>query len=170
MSVLRSRRPGEAVFSLILAGFSGFLLWTAYGIAGFEALSSPGALPIAAAGTMFVSALVIVAQTLRRPPVAGETLARSILPTPILVTVGLVAAYAVLLKPLGFVPTSLLFVAVLIRILSGRPLIFCAAVATVSVLLIYLVFRVVFNVIMPEGIIPERQILAAFRGLFTARQ
>lgn len=169
MSVLRSRRPGEAVFSLILAGISGFLLWTAYGIAGFEALSSPGALPMAAAGTMLVSALVIVAQTLRRRPVDGETLARSILPTPILVTIGLVAAYAVLLKPLGFVPTSFLFVAVLIRILSGRPLLFCAAVGAASVLLIYLVFRVIFNVIMPEGIVPERQILAAIGGLFTGK-
>ena len=36
------RRPGEAIFSIILAAFSAFLLWTAYGISGFDALSSPG--------------------------------------------------------------------------------------------------------------------------------
>lgn len=165
MQQTRKRRPGEAAFSLILAGFSAFLLWTAYGISGFEALSSPGALPMAAAGTMLGTALIIVVQTVKSRPVEGETLARDIVPVPILLTVGLVAAYAVLLKPLGFLPTSFLFVAVLIRVLSGRSLAFSAAVSAGSVLAIYLVFRIIFNVLMPEGIVPEREILAAIGRL-----
>jgi hypothetical protein len=37
-------------------------------------------------------------------------------------------------------------------------------------LLIYLVFRVIFNVIMPEGIVPEREILAFFGRLLPAGQ
>lgn len=167
MSPARVRRPGEAAFAVVLATFSGFLLWTAYNISGFEALSSPGALPMASAGTMLVAALVVAAQTLRSKPATGQSLARDIIPMPIILTIVLVAIYALLLKPLGFLPTSFLFVAILIRILSGRSLAFCAAISAVSILLIYLVFRVIFNVIMPEGIVPEREILAFVGRLFT---
>lgn len=35
------RRPGELVFALVLLVLSGALLWEAYGISGFEALSAP---------------------------------------------------------------------------------------------------------------------------------
>jgi hypothetical protein len=141
-------------------------MWTAYGIAGFEALSSPGALPMAAAFAMLVTSLAVAVQTLRSPRTPHETLSRDILPLPVVVTVALVAAYALLLKPLGFLPTSFLFVCVLIRVLSRRSLAFCAAVSAVSVLLIYLVFRIIFTVLMPEGIVPEREILAAIGALF----
>ncbi|MCU0883883.1 MAG: tripartite tricarboxylate transporter TctB family protein [Beijerinckiaceae bacterium] len=167
MSVVRTRRPGEAVFSLFLAGVSGFLLWTAFGISGFEALSSPGALPMAAAGTMLVTALAVAVQTLRSAPDKAQTLARDIVPMPIVLTVVLVAGYALLLKPLGFLPTSFLFVAILIRMLGGQGLIFCAAISAGSVFLIYVVFRVIFNVLMPEGIVPEREILAFIGSIFS---
>lgn len=102
----RTRRPGEAVFALILVVFSAFLLWTAYKIAGFEALSSPGALPMAATGTMLVTASIIAMQTLRSKRAGNQSLARDVVPIPIVVTIGMVAAYALLLKPLGFLPTS----------------------------------------------------------------
>ena len=62
----RTRRPGEGVFTLVLAAISLFLLWSAYGISGFEALSSPGALPMATAATMVVTALIIAAGTFPR--------------------------------------------------------------------------------------------------------
>jgi hypothetical protein len=167
MREARTRRPGEAVFSLFLAGISAFLLWTAYGIAGFEALSSPGALPMAAAGTMLVTSLVIALQTLRSTPRIGQTFRRDIAPMPIVLTVALVAIYALLLKPLGFLPTSFLFVAILIRLLGRHSPAFCALVSASSVLLIYVVFRVIFNVLMPEGIVPEREILAFVSSIFS---
>jgi hypothetical protein len=166
MSDARVRRPGEAAFAVIVAAFSAFLLWTAYKISGFEALSSPGALPMAAAGTMLVTALMVAAQTFRGKPDAGQSLRRDIVPMPIVLTIVLVAAYALLLNTLGFLPTSFLFVAILIRVLGGQSLAFCAAVSAGSILVIYLVFRIIFNVIMPEGIVPEREILAAISRLF----
>jgi putative tricarboxylic transport membrane protein len=166
MNSARVRRPGEAAFAVILAIFSAFLLWTAYNISGFEALSSPGALPMAAAGTMFVCAAMIAVQTLRSKAATDESLTRDIVPMPIILTIVMVGAYALLLQPLGFLPTSFLFVTILIRVLGRQSLAFCAAVSAVSILLIYLVFRIIFNVIMPEGIVPEREILAAIGRLF----
>ncbi len=166
----RTRRPGEAVFALLLVVFSAFLLWTAYKIAGFEALSSPGALPMAATGTMLVTASIIAMQTLRSKRAGNQSLARDVVPIPIVVTIGMVAAYALLLKPLGFLPTSFLFVAILIRVLGRQSIAFCAAVSAGCILLIYLVFRILFNVVMPEGIVPEREILAAIGRLFTGNQ
>lgn len=166
MSEGRLRRPGEVAFAAVITVASAFFAWTAVQIAGFEALSSPGALPMAAAGTMLVTALAILVQTIRRKPAHGQSLGRDVAPLPVVLTVVLVAAYAVLLKPLGFIPTSVLFVFVMIRGLSSRSYAFCASIAVGSVAVIYLLFRVVFNVIMPEGIVPEREILAAIGALF----
>jgi hypothetical protein len=50
------RRPGELGFALALVAASLALLWNAYGIAGFEALSSPGAIPMATSFVMVVTA------------------------------------------------------------------------------------------------------------------
>lgn len=163
------RRPGEALFALFLVACSLFLLYTAYGIVGFEALSSPGALPMAASATMLVTALIVAAQTFRAAPAEGETARRDIVPMPVLVTMAMVALYAFLLKPLGFLPTSFLFLSVLIGLLGRRSLLFCMGVAALSVMVIYLIFRIVFGVLMPEGIVPEREILAALGRLVGGR-
>jgi putative tricarboxylic transport membrane protein len=160
------RRPGEAAFMLLLSLASIGLLLKAYGIAGFESLSSPGALPMAAAGTMTAASLVILWKTWRAPRRSGETLAKDVFPFPVVATIAAIAAYAVLLRPLGFILTSFLFLAGLIKVLSGRSLLFCVWVSAASVILIYLVFRIVFTVLMPEGVIPEREILAWIGRLF----
>jgi hypothetical protein len=143
---------------LCLASFG--LLAKAYGISGFESLSSPGALPMAAAGTMAATSLIIAVKTWRAPAVGGETIATHILPGAVVAGIAAVTAYAFMLVPIGFLLTSFLFLLVLIRVLSRRSLFFCAWVAAANVLLIYLVFRIIFTVLMPEGIVPEREILA----------
>lgn len=164
------RRPGEALFSVLLALGSLGLLASAYDIAGFEALSSPGALPLATAGTMVITSGLILVRTLLARPAAGETVRASILPGPVLIVMALVVGYAVLLRPLGFLPTSTLFVFLAIRFLSGRSLLFCAWVSIVTVAAIYVVFRLVFSVLMPEGIVPEREIIAWVGHLLGGRR
>jgi putative tricarboxylic transport membrane protein len=119
---------------------------------------------------MLVTSLIIAAKTLRSRPAPDETITRHILPVPFIVTVILVAAYAVLLKPLGFLPTSFLFIVILIRLLGRMSLVSCAAISAASVLLIYLVFRVIFTVVMPEGIVPEREIMAWIGKLLSGGQ
>lgn len=159
------RRPGELGFTLILLIGSGILLWEAYGIAGFSQLSSPGAIPMAATGVMLVCLLVILWRTLRLPLNRSETLTGAIVPLPVVLVVGLLLGYALLLRPLGFLPTSFVFLTLAIRLLSRRSLLSSAGIAAFSVLLIWVLFRVVFTVLMPPGIVPEGQILQVLRDL-----
>ena len=70
------RRPGELVFAIFLTLASLALLWNAFGIAGFKALSSPGAIPMATSAVMVITALVVTIRTARQGRVASETVAR----------------------------------------------------------------------------------------------
>ena len=169
MQSKQPRRPGELVFNLALLLGSLFLLWSAYGISGFEALSAPGAVPMVTTATMLVCAVMIVWDTWRKSPVTGEKLERDILPLSVIVTILAIAAYALLVKPLGFVPTSVLFLTGMIRFLSRCSLLRSAVLALVIVAGIYLVFRIVFTVLMPPGIVPEAEIIAWVKSLFAAK-
>lgn len=163
------RRPGELVFNLVMVVGSAALLWSAYGISGFEALSSPGAVPMVASAVMLVCAALILWDTVRRPLSKSEKLERDILPIKVVGTIVLVAAYAFVLKPLGFLPTSFLFLTLLIRFLAGSNLMRAALIAFVSVLVIWLIFRLVFTVLMPPGIVPEAEIIAWVKALFAGK-
>lgn len=70
------RRPGELGFAVFLTLASFFLLFTAYGISGFKALSSPGSVPMATTLVMAVSALIVTIRRPRLKSVAHETLYR----------------------------------------------------------------------------------------------
>ncbi|SMX43137.1 tripartite tricarboxylate transporter TctB family protein [Actibacterium lipolyticum] len=161
-----NRRPGELGFAFFMLVASLGLLWNAYGISGFEALSSPGAIPMATTLVMSVSALIVVARTARQPLVAGETIAKDILPVVVIIFVCFLLAYAFLLKPLGFLPTSALFLIVAIKMLSKRSWSFTLTVALGSLLVIWLIFRIVFTVLMPAGIVPEAEFIQFFRNMF----
>ncbi|MBH0236474.1 tripartite tricarboxylate transporter TctB family protein [Methylobrevis albus] len=169
MQTKQPRRPGELVFNLAMVLGSLFLLWSAYGISGFEALSAPGAVPMVTTAAMLVCAVLIFRESLRKGASTDETVARDILPLPILVTIAAVAAYALLLRPLGFLPTSFLFLTGLIYYLGRYSLLRAALLSALIVLIIFLIFRIVFTVLMPPGIVPEAEILAWFRGLFAGR-
>ncbi|WP_193139108.1 tripartite tricarboxylate transporter TctB family protein [Meridianimarinicoccus sp. MJW13] len=160
-----ARRPGELAFVVLLLLASLALLWSAYGISGFEALSAPGSVPMAATTAMVVTSMIVVLRTARLPRSAGETLRRDILPGVVVIFVLLLIAYALLLKPLGFLPTSGLFLMVSIRILSGRGWGFALTVSAGSLLAIWLIFRIVFTVLMPPGIVPEAEFIQIFRDL-----
>jgi len=162
----RTRKPGEALFALLLSLLSLAAVWQAYGIAGFEALSSPGAFPMAVTAIMVISSLVIAVDTIRSPRDGTSDLFRDILPPAAAVMALFILLYAVALRPLGFLPTSLIFLFVSILLLSRRGVLFSAIVSVGSLLAIYVIFRLVFSVLMPEGVVPEREILAAIGNLF----
>ena len=161
----KTRRPGELAFNIAILAASLFLFYSAYGISGFEALSSPGAVPMATTFVMVIAAAMIVRQTVARPASTGETLSGNIIPMSIIVTIIAVAGYALLLQPLGFLPTSFLFLFVMTWYLSRRNPLFCLLVSAGIVAGVYLVFRLIFSVLMPPGIVPEGEVLAWFRHL-----
>jgi putative tricarboxylic transport membrane protein len=160
------RRPGELLFNLFVIAVSLFLFYTAYGIAGFDALSSAGAIPMVTTAIMVLCGILILRENLKKSPNTAEKVARDILPLPVIVTIAAITAYAFLLKPLGFIPTSFLFLLGLMRLFSGRSFLFSAAAAAASVALIYIIFRLIFTVLMPQGVVPESEVLAFVSSLF----
>lgn len=160
------RRPGETLFGAFMLAASLFLLWSAYGISGFEALSAPGAIPMATTLVMVVTAALVLMKTVRLPLDTAETIAKDILPVVVLFFAVLLVAYGVLLRPLGFLPTSALFLVAGIKFLGRKSWPWTIFVALASLIVIWLVFRIVFTVLMPAGIVPEAEVIQFFRSLF----
>jgi putative tricarboxylic transport membrane protein len=169
MQTRQPRRPGEVVFNVLMVLASAFLLWSAYGISGFEALSAPGAIPMVATATMLLCAGLALRETLRKPATTDETVARNILPMPVIVTIVAIAGFALALKGLGFLPTSFLFLTGLIAYLARYSLLRSALLSLLIVAVIYLLFRIVFTVLMPPGIVPEAEIIAWVKTLFAGK-
>lgn len=164
------RRPGEVLFAVFLLTASLGLLWSAYGIEnpfGPNGLSSPRAIPVATTLAMVISAAVIVLKTVKLPLDRAETVARDILPGTVVTFVIFLIAYGVLLRPLGFLPTSALFLTASIKILSKRSWAWTLTVSVGSLIVIWLIFRIVFTVLMPAGLVPEAELIQAVRSLIS---
>jgi putative tricarboxylic transport membrane protein len=162
-----ARKPGELIFSILVVLASVYLLFSAYGISKFEALSAPGAIPMAATAVMVVTSLMVLYRSAISAPNRDRRFLREVLPARIAIVMGLILAYAIALKPLGFLPTSALFLILLIKLLSRKSWGYCSGVGLLSLLGIYLIFRIVFTVLMPAGIVPEGEILAFVRNIFS---
>jgi putative tricarboxylic transport membrane protein len=157
------KRPGEDVFGLMWLVAGVVLFWQSYQIAGFSALSSPGAFPLAASGVMVIAAVIVVIGNARRRRAAeGEP----ILPATVVIFTAMVVAYAAALGPIGFLPASLLFLVASMKLLYRGGWGAAIGIALASLAAIYVIFRLVFQVVLPEGIIPEREIMSAIGDLF----
>lgn len=162
------RRPGEAVFAAVLLALSLFLFWSAFGIEnpfGPNGLSSPRSIPLATTFAMVLSAAVILFKTVRLPLDGAETLAKDILPPVVLLFAAFLVAYGIVLRPLGFLPASALFLVAAVKILSKRGWPWTLSVSLGSLVVIWLIFRIVFSVLMPAGIVPEAEVIQYFRDL-----
>ncbi|GEM_PF-416856 len=162
------RRPGELLFAMALTGASLFLLFDAWGIEnafGPNGLSSPRAIPLAATAAMLISALLVTVKTLRLPLDRTETVMKDILPVTVILFAALLIAYGVLLRPLGFLPTSALFLIVAIKVLARRGWFWTIGISLGSLVVIWLIFRIVFSVLMPSGVVPEAEFIQFFRNL-----
>ena len=171
----RSKRPGEDAFGILVLLVSLVLAWQSYEISGFSALSSPGAFPMAASAAMVIGSLIVVIGNARRkrsapkPPRDGAGADPvGIAPSVVIIFAGLVACYAAVLDTLGFLPASFLFLFAAIQFLHRRSIAFSFIVTVFSLALIYALFRLVFTVVLPEGIVPEREILAWIEGFFAS--
>ncbi|MFS4437686.1 tripartite tricarboxylate transporter TctB family protein [Paracoccaceae bacterium GXU_MW_L88] len=163
----RSKAPGEGLFGLIVLAISVLLLWQSWAISGFESMSSAGAVPMAAAAVMVIAALIVVIGD------AGKRVNHDTQPLvtrPIVLFTLLVIAYAVALVPLGFILSSFLFLVIGTKMLYRGGWGFTVLLAAGSLAVIYILFRVIFQVILPEGIVPEREILGAIGDLFAGAE
>lgn len=158
------RLPGEGLFSLLLLGLSLFLFYQATQISGFEALSAPGSFPIFATGCMVITAALVALRTLRLPQSDAHGW-RAILPGFVVFMAVMMLFYALALKPVGFLPTSFVFLLIATKVMMRCTFSRAALVSAVALSLVYVVFRLVFSVLMPEGIVPERELISALRRL-----
>lgn len=161
----KEKRPGELGFSIFLLVISCALLWNAYGIAGFSALSSPGAIPLATAFVMVVTSIIVVFDVVKLPLNKTETFSKDILPKTVIVFIVMLVAFGFLLHPLGFIPSAALFLILSIKYLSRRSWWTAIWISLLTLLIIWLVFRIVFVVLMPTGIVPEGEIIQYFRNM-----
>lgn len=163
----KKRRPGELGFAIFLTLASLFLLYNAYGISGFEALSAPGSIPMATTFVMTIAALLVTLKTMRLPRITTETLSRDILPVLVIVFVVFLIIFGAMLKPVGFLPSAALFLIIAIKVLARKGWGHTLLVALGSLAIIWLVFRVVFTVLLPAGIVPEAEFIQLFRNLLS---
>lgn len=156
MSSKPARRPGETAFAVLCVLFGLAAFGQAYGISGFSGLSTPGVFPMLATATMAVSGLFILAGTVRLPaePGAGNVAARfmrEFLPLRHCVMLALMLGYLAALPLLGFVVASGLFLFAAFQYLWRRNPLVTLVLSAASLAAIYVVFRIVFQVVLPQG-------------------
>ena len=154
MAPQHGRRPGELVFTILLVALALFAFHQAYGIAGFSGLTTGGVLPMLASAVMVVSAVAILRDVVRRPaedaagPVATV---RFLFPAAFIVFAGLMIGYAASIPLLGFMAASAIFVFVSIGFLWRRNLVWTAAITAAAMISVYVIFRLAFQVVLPQG-------------------
>lgn len=153
MSTNPEKRPGERMFVIVLTVFSVVALWQAYRISGFKSLSEPGVFPMLAAGTMLVSGLFILRDTFRSKShtVQRPGFFKTILQPRLIIIIALVGLYIALMPWLGFIVASGLFLFVCIQYLWRRNILISMVLTLFSLGCIHVIFRVVFQVVLPKG-------------------
>jgi putative tricarboxylic transport membrane protein len=170
MSKVPTRQPGELPVAMLFFAISLALLYSAYGISGFSALSGPGTFPLAATSIMVVSSASVLLRTARMR--AGDDAGAAgffdhVMPPLLGIFIGLIAVYAVLFASAGFLIASLVFLTAGFHLLRRRHLAGSILLAIVSLVVVYVVFRLVFKVILPEGIVPEGELVAMIGRLLS---
>jgi len=156
---MRRLNPGETAFGYLMLAFSLFLLYQTYKIAGFSSISSGGAYPMFAAALMVISSAAVVIRNRRSPKVevAGPAeewhrFRREVAPPyPLVGYIGIIVLYMLLIEPLGFNLSSFLFLFGSFAYLYRRGIWLALGLSLGSVAVIYVVFRLVFRVILPEA-------------------
>ena len=158
---------GEAVFAAALLALAVAALAAALSIPG-EGLAAPGALPVTAASVMVGAGVLNLLHALRRgvPPRPGPVPHR---PWRTPVALVLTAALAAVLAPLGFLIAGTLFMLGTALVLGARPGV-AVLTALGVVLAVWVVFRLVFEVLLPSGPIPEAAWLGHVDDLLRGRR
>jgi putative tricarboxylic transport membrane protein len=158
MTEPRRRRPGELVFAVVLLIFALIVLYLAYRISGFSGPSTAGVFPMLAGLVMIAAAARILLDTLRLPPAGdGQVVRRflaEVLPAEVAIYALILVGFMLALEPLGFVLASFLFLLISFLYLQRKGILPALLISGGAVGLILLVFRHVFQVVLPEGVWP----------------
>ena len=151
-TIERQMKPGEKPFVCALFLFSLTSLVLSYQISGIQSLSAPGALPVLASLILTTCACVIVVNTFRLP--ATDTTTRfssEVMPSVVWVFLVMATTYVLILDIVGFVIASAAFLVTAIYYLYRQGPLLAFFISVNSLAVVYIVFRLVFKVILPEG-------------------
>jgi len=145
-------RPGELFFAILIAAFSVVALWQAYEISGFTGLSTPGIFPMLAAITMLISALFILHDALSRRQIRANSVDKiQVFTGRLALIVSLLAVYVCAMPYFGFMISSAVFLFLSFAYLWRKNVFMSALLTAATLLAIYLIFRVLFQVVLPRG-------------------
>lgn len=154
MNKSKKLRPGEKVFSFILIIFSAILFFESYKISGFSGLTTSGAMPMFASTLMFISSIFIFLETLKKDSKNKFNLLKVtqyLLPKQLIFFVSLVLIYVLAIPYFGFTLSSGTFLIISILNLWNKGIVWSLGVSVFSIAVIYFLFRIVFQVILPLG-------------------
>jgi len=148
-----AQRPGERILMWVLLAFSVSVLIVALMIPRLENLSSSGAFPIFIACILVASASRILWKNRARynSLKLGEELRQTrpfALPGVVLGYAAILVLYTLLTSPLHFLPSSYLFLVGSFLFLKGATLKKSFFIATITLAIIYVLFRTIFKVIL----------------------
>ena len=152
-----TKQQGERGFSLLLLVFSVSAFWQSYAISGFTGLSTPGVFPMLASATMVVAAVSILLQSLRQSHASHsdssntEGFFQSVLPLRLVIVVLLITGYVIAMPTLGFLLSSAAFLFLSFSYLWRKPVLISLLITVVCVASVYLIFRKLFQVVLPKG-------------------
>lgn len=156
MTTKTTRRPGELAFALSLVIFSVAAVWQAHDISGLTGLTSAGVFPMLASVTMVIAALCnLVTCIFRKQSEAGggeiRRFVRDVLPPTHVAMLSFILLYLLIMPWLGFTISSGLFLFSAFLLLWRKSLPMTLLMTMVSLGAIYVVFRIIFQVVLPEG-------------------
>lgn len=150
----RINLSSEQVFNFLLLAFSCYFLNQAFHITEDSSLGSSASIPIMAFSVMVVASAITLVKSL-----FGEVARPEKIPKAIFLVLLMILLYSLFIEQIGFLISSLVFIGVLVFFIHGARLITSFSIALLVVLATYLIFRIVFTVLLPEGVVPEREIL-----------
>ena len=148
----RPRKPGELTFALLLFLVSLTISYFAFNISGLSSMSSTGSIPMLAALFLLFSSLTTLIKTSLMPrsenPLAFTDL---ITPKLLIFFVSITLAYILIINQLGFLVSSILFLFFSILALYRQGPLLAILISVNALAVIYVIFRVIFKVILPEA-------------------
>lgn len=147
-------RPGERGFALLLLAAAAYAFREAYLISGFAGLTTGGVLPMLASGVMVISGLVILGDTFRKPVTVKRSLREVVVylfPFRLVWFTALLVVYGASIHKIGFLVASGAFLFISVALLWRRGPLWAGGIALISILCVYGIFRVVFQVVLPHG-------------------
>ncbi|NNF80285.1 MAG: tripartite tricarboxylate transporter TctB family protein [Rhizobiales bacterium] len=147
-------RAGERLFALLLVCFACYAFWESYVISGFKGLTTGGVMPMLASGVMVATGLVILGDTLRKaaPSKGGfRGVIAYLFPLRVVLFTLLLSVYVAAIPSAGFLLSSGILLFVAVWWLWEKGPVWALAISLMSIGVIYVLFRVVFQVVLPIG-------------------